>query len=104
MMPGFHPGVDLVAPSDTPILAAAGGRVIFAGQKGGYGNAIEIDHGNGLITRYGRASRILVHEGDLVLPRHHVADVGTTGRSTGRNLCASTRRSGNVCAGPRRPD
>jgi len=82
----FHPGVDLVAPSGTPILAAAGGRVIFAGPKGGYGNAVEIDHGNGLITRYGHASRILVHEGDLVLPRQHVGDIGTTGRSTGPHL------------------
>jgi len=82
----FHPGVDLVAPSGTPILAAAGGRVIFAGPKGGYGNAVEIDHGNGLITRYGHASRILVREGDLVLPRQHVADIGTTGRSTGPHL------------------
>ncbi|RFU45216.1 M23 family metallopeptidase [Paraburkholderia sp. DHOC27] len=82
----FHPGVDLVAPSGTAILAAAGGRVIFAGVKNGYGNAVEIDHGNGLITRYGHASRILVHEGDLVLPRQHVADVGSTGRSTGPHL------------------
>ncbi|MEW6341101.1 MAG: M23 family metallopeptidase [Paraburkholderia sp.] len=82
----FHPGVDLVAPAGTPILAAAGGRVIFAGPKGGYGNALEIDHGNGLITRYGHASRILVHEGELVLPRQHVADIGTTGRSTGPHL------------------
>lgn len=82
----FHPGVDLVAPSGTPILAAAGGRVIFAGPKSGYGNAVEIDHGNGLITRYGHASRILVREGDLVLPRQHVADIGSTGRSTGPHL------------------
>ncbi|HYS63235.1 MAG TPA: M23 family metallopeptidase, partial [Paraburkholderia sp.] len=56
----FHPGLDLVAPTGTPILAAAGGRVIFAGEKSGYGNAVEIDHGNGLVTRYGHASRILV--------------------------------------------
>jgi murein DD-endopeptidase MepM/ murein hydrolase activator NlpD len=60
--------------------------VIFAGPKGGYGNAIEIDHGNGLITRYGHASRILVHEGELVLPQQHVADIGSTGRSTGPHL------------------
>jgi murein DD-endopeptidase MepM/ murein hydrolase activator NlpD len=75
-----------VAPAGTPILAAAGGRVIFAGPKGGYGNAVEIDHGNGLMTRYGHASRILVHEGELVLPLQHVADIGTTGRSTGPHL------------------
>lgn len=82
----FHPGVDLVAMSGTPILAAAGGRVIHAGPQGGYGNAVEIDHGNGLITRYGHASKIVVQEGDLVLPRQHIADVGTTGRSTGPHL------------------
>ncbi|CAG9239959.1 Peptidase M23 [Paraburkholderia caribensis] len=82
----FHPGVDLVAPPGTPILAAAGGRVIHAGPQGGYGNAVEIDHGNGLITRYGHASRIVVQEGDLVLPRQHIADVGSTGRSTGPHL------------------
>jgi hypothetical protein len=82
----FHPGVDLVARTGTPILAAAGGRVIVAGEKSGYGNAVEIDHGNGLVTRYGHASRIVVQVGDLVLPRQHVADVGSTGRSTGPHL------------------
>ncbi|ANB75345.1 peptidase M23 [Paraburkholderia phytofirmans OLGA172] len=82
----FHPGIDLVARTGTPIVAAAGGRVIFAGEKLGYGNAVEIDHGNGLVTRYGHASRIVVHVGDLVLPRQYVADVGSTGRSTGPHL------------------
>lgn len=82
----FHPGLDLVAKTGTPILAAAGGRVILAGEKTGYGNAVEIDHGNGLVTRYGHASRIVVHVGDLVLPRQYVADVGSTGRSTGPHL------------------
>ncbi|QQC67194.1 M23 family metallopeptidase [Paraburkholderia ginsengisoli] len=82
----FHPGIDLVARTGTPILAAAGGRVVFAGEKGGYGNAVEIDHGNGLMTRYGHASRIVAHVGDLVLPRQYLADVGSTGRSTGPHL------------------
>ncbi|MFM0220551.1 M23 family metallopeptidase [Paraburkholderia dipogonis] len=82
----FHPGLDLVARTGTPILAAAGGRVVFAGEKSGYGNAVEIDHGNGLMTRYGHASRIVVHVGDLVLPRQYIADVGSTGRSTGPHL------------------
>ncbi|WP_176081997.1 M23 family metallopeptidase [Paraburkholderia tropica] len=82
----FHPGVDLVAPTGTPILAAAGGRVIFAGQKAGYGNAVEIDHGNGFITRYGHASKLDVKAGDVVLPGEHIADVGSTGRSTGPHL------------------
>jgi murein DD-endopeptidase MepM/ murein hydrolase activator NlpD len=82
----FHPGVDLVAPTGTPILAAAGGRVIYAGPKAGYGNAVEIDHGNGFVTRYGHASKIDVQVGQLVLPLDHIADVGSTGRSTGPHL------------------
>ncbi|RAR65263.1 peptidase M23-like protein [Paraburkholderia unamae] len=82
----FHPGMDLVAPTGTPILAAAGGRVIFAGPKAGYGNAVEIDHGNGFVTRYGHASKIDVEVGQIVLPREHIADVGSTGRSTGPHL------------------
>lgn len=82
----FHPGVDLVAPTGTPILAAAGGRVIYAGPKAGYGNAVEIDHGNGYVTRYGHASKIDVQVGQIVLPLEHIADVGSTGRSTGPHL------------------
>lgn len=82
----FHPGIDLVAPSGTQIFAAAGGRVIFAGPKGGYGNAVEIDHGNGFVTRYGHTSKIDVEVGQIVLPREHIAEVGSTGRSTGPHL------------------
>lgn len=82
----FHPGLDIVAPTGTPILAAAGGRVIFAGQKAGYGNAVEIDHGNGFVTRYGHASKIGVQVGQIVLPREPIAAVGSTGRSTGPHL------------------
>ena len=82
----FHSGVDLVAPMGTPILATAGGRVIYAGEKDGYGNVVEVDHGNGLVTRYAHASRVIVREGDVVLPRQHIADVGSTGRSTGPHL------------------
>jgi murein DD-endopeptidase MepM/ murein hydrolase activator NlpD len=82
----FHSGIDLPAPTGTPILATAGGRVVFSGQKPGYGQVVEIDHGNGLATRYGHASRLVAREGDLVLPRQHIADVGSTGRSTGPHL------------------
>ncbi len=82
----FHPGVDLAAPTGTPILAAAGGRVSFAGTKAGYGNAVEIDHGNGFVTRYGHASRIDVRVGQRVLPLERIAEVGSTGRSTGPHL------------------
>jgi murein DD-endopeptidase MepM/ murein hydrolase activator NlpD len=82
----FHPGVDLVAPIGTPILAAARGRVIYAGPKKGYGNTVEIDHGYGFITRYGHASKLDVRVGELVEPNQHIADVGSTGRSTGPHL------------------
>ncbi|WJF92117.1 M23 family metallopeptidase [Paraburkholderia bonniea] len=82
----FHSGIDLAAPSGTPILAAAGGRVIFSGHRAGYGNTVDIDHGNGLVTRYGHAAKLIARAGDLVLPRQHIADVGSTGRSTGPHL------------------
>jgi murein DD-endopeptidase MepM/ murein hydrolase activator NlpD len=69
------------------VLAAAGGVVIAAGwDSGGYGNMVEIDHGNDIITRYGHTSRILVKVGDIVRRGQHIADVGSTGRSTGPHL------------------
>ncbi|MFC0696435.1 M23 family metallopeptidase [Paraburkholderia humisilvae] len=82
----FHAGLDLVAPLGTWILATASGRVVFAGGKSGYGNVVEIDHGHGFMTRYAHASRLVVHAGDIVLPGDHIADVGSTGRSTGPHL------------------
>lgn len=82
----FHPGLDFVAPTGTPIRAAAGGVVSFAGPRAGYGNMVEIDHGNGLSTRYGHASRLLVKPGMVVAPGDEVALVGSTGRSTGPHL------------------
>jgi murein DD-endopeptidase MepM/ murein hydrolase activator NlpD len=90
----FHPGVDLAAPKGTPIRATAAGRVTFAGPKPGYGLAIEIDHGNQFTTRYGHLSRVDVHVGDLVLPLQHIAEVGSTGRSTGPHLHFEVLRKG----------
>lgn len=81
-----HEGLDFPAPAGTPILASAGGRVVAAGPNGAYGNAVVIDHGNGLATLYGHASRILVQPGDLVMPQQAIATVGSTGRSTGPHL------------------
>ncbi|SAL21887.1 peptidase M23B [Caballeronia peredens] len=82
----FHPGVDLVAPTGTPILASAGGRVLQAGERSGYGNAVDIRHSDGMVTRYGHASRVLVQPGDFVMPGQEIAEVGSTGRSTGPHL------------------
>ncbi|WP_250509954.1 M23 family metallopeptidase [Caballeronia sp. GACF4] len=82
----FHPGMDLVAPTGTPILASAGGRVVQAGEHSGYGNAVDIRHSNGVVTRYGHASKLLVHQGEYVMPGQEIAEVGSTGRSTGPHL------------------
>jgi murein DD-endopeptidase MepM/ murein hydrolase activator NlpD len=82
----FHPGLDLVAPTGTPIIASAGGHVIQAGERNGYGNSVDIRHANGVVTRYGHASRLLVQAGDYVMPGQEIAEVGSTGRSTGPHL------------------
>lgn len=82
----FHSGQDFSAPTGTPIHAAAGGRVIAAGPHTSYGNLVEIDHGNGLVTRYAHASKVFVKVGDVVLPEQKIAAVGSTGRSTGAHL------------------
>ena len=82
----LHTGLDFPSPVGTEIHAAAGGVVRTAEMHPEYGLMLEIDHGNGLITRYGHTSRILVKVGDLVKRGQVVADVGTTGRSTGPHL------------------
>ena len=82
----MHEGVDFVAEPGTPIKAAAGGIVITSDYHPGYGNMLEVDHGNGLISRYGHASKRLVKEGDVVLRGQKIGEVGSTGRSTGPHL------------------
>jgi murein DD-endopeptidase MepM/ murein hydrolase activator NlpD len=82
----LHTGLDFQAGPGTPILAAAGGVVVTQEVHPAYGNMIEIDHGNDLITRYAHASRIWVSKGDLVRRGQRIAEVGTTGRSTGPHL------------------
>jgi murein DD-endopeptidase MepM/ murein hydrolase activator NlpD len=82
----MHEGLDFSAPTGTPILAAGGGQVITAGTHPSYGNHIDIAHGNGLVTRYAHASKLLVKEGDIVKQGQKIAEVGSTGRSTGSHL------------------
>ena len=90
----FHEGIDFPAPTGTSIVAAAGGVVIAAEFHYQFGNMLEIDHGNGIITRYAHASRLLVKVGDIVKRAQHVADIGSTGRSTGAHLHFEVRVKG----------
>ncbi len=90
----MHEGIDFAAPIGTPIMAAAGGVVTVAEFHPQYGNMMEIDHGNDMITRYAHASRLLMHVGDIVRRGQHVADIGTTGRSTGPHLHFEVRIKG----------
>jgi murein DD-endopeptidase MepM/ murein hydrolase activator NlpD len=82
----LHTGLDYQAGHGTPILAAAGGVVVTQEYHPAYGNMVEIDHGNDLITRYAHASKTLVKKGDLIKRGQKIAEVGTTGRSTGAHL------------------
>jgi len=82
----FHEGIDFASPTGTPIVAAAGGVVIAAEYHHDYGNMLEIDHGNDIVTRYGHASKLLVKVGDIVRRGQNVANIGSTGRSTGAHL------------------
>lgn len=82
----LHEGVDFNAPKGTPITAAGAGAVVFAGWHPSYGNQVDIDHGNGMVTRYAHASRLLVKVGDIVRQGQRIAEVGSTGRSTGAHL------------------
>jgi murein DD-endopeptidase MepM/ murein hydrolase activator NlpD len=82
----LHTGLDFQADPGTSILAAAGGVVVAQEVHPAYGNMVEIDHGNDLITRYAHASRVFVKKGDLIKRGQKVAEVGNTGRSTGPHL------------------
>lgn len=89
-----HNGVDLAAHEGTEIRAVAEGVVKRSGGLGGYGNSIEIDHGNGLTTVYAHASDLLVRDGDRVTPGQLIARVGHSGRATGSHLHFEVRVRG----------
>ena len=84
--PALHTGLDFPSEVGTPIQAAAGGVVVEADWHPQYGNLMEIDHGNGLVTRYAHTSKFLAKRGDIVRRGQVVAEVGSTGRSTGPHL------------------
>jgi murein DD-endopeptidase MepM/ murein hydrolase activator NlpD len=89
-----HDGVDLAGADGEAIHAVAGGVVRRAGPLGGYGNAVEIDHGGGMTTLYAHASELLVRDGDRVTPGQSIARVGHSGRATGPHLHFEVRQGG----------
>ena len=93
-MRAFHEGMDFMAEVGTPAYSAAGGMVIFSDFHPQYGNMIEVDHGNGLTTRYAHLSRRNAKVGDVVLSGGNIGQVGGTGRATGAHLHFEVRQNG----------
>jgi murein DD-endopeptidase MepM/ murein hydrolase activator NlpD len=94
--PAIHTGIDLRGDVGEPVRATATGHVTIAGREGGYGNMVEISHGNGLATRYGHLSQISVKIGQVVRIGEIVGRIGSTGRSTGPHLHYETRVNGEA--------
>lgn len=97
----FHKGIDFQASIGDPVLAVADGVVSFAGVRSGYGNTVEIDHGNGYVTRYAHNSRLTHQVGDLVRAGQEIAKAGSSGRSTGAHVHFEVWQDG-VVVNPRK--
>ena len=90
----MHKGMDFAGKMGSDVLATAAGVVTWAGKRYGYGQLVEINHGNGLVTRYGHAQKILVKVGDRVEPRQKIALMGSSGRSTGPHVHYEVLKNG----------
>jgi murein DD-endopeptidase MepM/ murein hydrolase activator NlpD len=97
----MHSGLDFPGPLGSPILAAAPGKVVFVGRRSGYGNVVEVDHGQGILTRYAHLSGFTTRVGTQVAAGQQIAKMGSTGRSTGSHLHFEVRLNG-VAVNPRR--
>lgn len=89
-----HKGLDIKGPMGAAVKAMAKGEVIFAGARGGYGNCVILNHGNGLQTLYGHLSKIIVNAGQKIEIGQQIGNIGSTGRSTGPHLHYEVRRNG----------
>ncbi len=92
----FHKGIDFEANVGDPVLSVADGVVSYSGVRSGYGNVIEVDHGNGYVTRYAHNSRLLMRVGDLARIGQQIAKAGSTGRSTGAHVHFEVWENGRV--------
>jgi murein DD-endopeptidase MepM/ murein hydrolase activator NlpD len=92
----FHSGVDIRASYGQDVGAAAGGRVVFAGEQGGYGQSVIVEHASGLQTRYAHLSSIEVENGQTLEPGHVVGRVGQSGRATGPHLHFEVLKNGRA--------
>ena len=92
----YHKGVDLAGKEGSDIIAVAAGIVTWSGDRYGYGNMVEINHGNGYITRYGHCKEVLVKAGDSVTKGQVIAHMGSTGRSTGPHVHFEVHKNGRV--------
>jgi len=90
----FHKGIDFASPQGADVIAVAAGVVTFAGEKAGYGNLVEISHGNGLVTRYGHNQGLAVGVGKMVSRGDTLAFIGSTGRSTGPHVHFEVLKNG----------
>ena len=92
--PAMHNGLDFAGTEGDPVVATGAGLVTWSGERYGYGNLIEIDHGDGLVTRYGHNKEIKVALGDVVTKGQHIGIMGSTGRSTGAHVHYEVLRNG----------
>ena len=92
----FHAGVDFAGEAGGDVLAVATGIVTWAGERFGYGNLVEIDHGDGYVTRYAHNSKVLVKAGDTVQKGQALALIGSTGHSTGPHVHFEVLRGGTA--------
>ncbi|MBE1300066.1 MAG: peptidoglycan DD-metalloendopeptidase family protein [Alteromonadaceae bacterium] len=93
-LPAMHKGVDFAGKEGDPVVATGAGIVTWSGQRYGYGQLVEIDHGNGVVTRYGHAKTLMVKVGDVVTKGQEVAKMGMTGRATGAHVHYEVLRNG----------
>lgn len=92
----MHSGIDIALSEGTDVKAPSSGKVVFAGDKGGYGNAVEVDHGHGVTTLYAHLSKITVKEGDALRKNALLGHVGSTGMSTGPHLHFEVKKDGKA--------